>query len=268
MFDRLTRVLREQKLSLPMAVYDWLRSDARLRASDSYWRSIKGIHEGKRGFVIGNGPSLRTQDLERLNSEITIASNKIYLIFQETSWRPSYFTVCDPLVWLKIRHEVGRYVNLVHTYHHALGAPLALRKKIKFWRYLGAQKNADGSFSKDFCLGAYGGGTVTYENLQLAVHLGLNPIYIIGCDHFYSGEENISGNALVEVNDQENHFIKNYRKPGEVVNSANLDLMNESYRRARSFAEQNGIKIYNATRRGHLEIFERADFDEVLRNDT
>ena len=31
------------------------------------------------------------------------------------------------------------------------------------------------------------------------------------------------------------------------------------------YAEHHNIKIYNATRGGHLEVFERVNFDDVLK---
>ena len=45
--------------------------------SQLYLSSIKNKFKGQRGFVIGNGPSLRVEDLERIKNEVSIASNKI-----------------------------------------------------------------------------------------------------------------------------------------------------------------------------------------------
>ena len=59
---------------------------------------LRNIYLGRRCFILGNGPSLRVDDLGRLKGEITFASNKIYLAFDKTEWRPSYFTLCDLLV--------------------------------------------------------------------------------------------------------------------------------------------------------------------------
>jgi hypothetical protein len=39
-----------------------------------------------------------------------------------------------------------------------------------------------------------------------------------------------------------------------------------AYARAKEVCDREGIKIYNATRGGKLEIFERADLDKVLDN--
>lgn len=38
-----------------------------------------------------------------------------------------------------------------------------------------------------------------------------------------------------------------------------------NYQAARRYAETHGIKIYNATRGGELEVFERVDFDSLFR---
>ena len=60
-------------------------------------KKYKDIHKGKRIFVIGNGPSLKYDDLEKLkkNKEICIAANKIYLAFDNTKWRPNYLCISD-----------------------------------------------------------------------------------------------------------------------------------------------------------------------------
>ena len=236
--------------------------------SQLYLSSIKNKFKGQRGFVIGNGPSLRFEDLERIKNEVSIASNKIYLAFDEVSWRPDFLTVADPLVWQKVR-------DVIWTHHDLVMLPSYLVDSCPFsgdaivFRDLGNASDlwrVDNSvhFSSDLSKGAFGGYTVTYENLQLAVHLGLNPIYIIGCDHYYKGESETSPNLQVSTLDASNHFISGYRSPGEIVNAAPIEQMNESYRQARIFCDSQGIQIFNATRGGHLEEFERANFDDLF----
>jgi glycosyltransferase involved in cell wall biosynthesis len=60
--------------------------------------NLKDKHKNQRCFIIGNGPSLTIKDLEMLKNEITFASNRIYLCFNETDWRPTYLTICDAIV--------------------------------------------------------------------------------------------------------------------------------------------------------------------------
>lgn len=40
--------------------------------------------------------------------------------------------------------------------------------------------------------------------------------------------------------------------------------MSLAYKAARKYADAHGIKIYNATRGGKLEVFERVDFDSLF----
>jgi hypothetical protein len=265
--NKAKKLLREQRGLVFLALLDAFNRKRRVAASKPYWKDIKGIHSGRRGFVIGNGPSLLPEDLEKLKDEISIASNKIYLCFDQLEWRPDYFTVVDPFVWQRIRAEVGQHVSLVHLPDSLLGIPRSLRDKTVFWHTPNYASSSDAyNFSDNLEEGAYGGATVTYENLQLAVHLGLNPIYIIGCDHYFTEDINGKQGDLAVAGKESNHFIKGYLKPGDKVYPADIDVMNKSYQQAQRFAAENGVSIFNATRGGHLEVFERANLDEVIAN--
>lgn len=240
----------------------------------SYWQSLRGKYRGQRGWVIGNGPSLSVEDLDKLKGEITIASNKIYLAFEETDWRPSFVTCCDTVLWKKIKRECTKNYPRIHLSSLLINplTDLFSRKRI-FFKTLSPVKldpSLGCSFSDNVVKGMHNGYSITYENIQFAHHLGLNPIYIIGCDHYYGGEENMAGKDLVagkaQVEAKEiNHFHPDYRKKGEVVSPAFIDGMNAAYAQAQAFATKNNITIINATRGGHLEAFKRCDFDQIIR---
>ncbi|MEM7601388.1 MAG: 6-hydroxymethylpterin diphosphokinase MptE-like protein [Verrucomicrobiota bacterium] len=243
-------------------------------------KNLKDRETGKVGFVIGNGPSLQIGDLEclhELEGIVSIASNGIYLSYENTNWRPDYYSIADPLVWKKCKGEFSEF-------HDRVFSPRSLRAKQDsddaiYYRHLGVvpvenqRKSAERYFSSDLSVGAFSGGTVTYENLQLAAHLGLNPIYLVGCDHSYAGQgqsktENVSREILHESGIQ-NHFSPHYRKPGEKVLSANVLQMDAAFEEARRYSDQGDTRILNATRGGNLEAFERTDLDlvfEKLRN--
>lgn len=231
----------------------------------NYWTTLKNKYQGQRGFIIGNGPSLKIGDLTTLhkNNEISIASNKIYLSFNHTPWRPNFFSIADPILWEKIKHAIHKDIPIVHipTYLNASQC----NKKIKYWyarknNYTKSLKN----ISDNIVFGAYGGYTVTYENIQIAIHLGLNPIYLIGCDHFYPGEDNVKADEIIKQSENRSHFISGYRETGEQVHAAPIDKMNNAFLIANLYAKTSGIKIYNATRGGQLDIFERINLDDLL----
>ncbi len=57
----------------------------------------KNIHNGKRAFIIGNGPSLRKEDLDKLycHGEICFGANKIFKIYGQTEWKADYYMMTD-----------------------------------------------------------------------------------------------------------------------------------------------------------------------------
>ena len=240
-------------------VFFQIKRKLRYRKLDSdYWVSMKNKYKGKRGFVIGNGPSLLAGDLEMLQDEITIASNKIYLIFPETSWRPTIYTVADRLLWPKIESKVQKIFKVIHLPNYL---PVSNMSNIRYWNSPFSKFKK--IFSTNLVHGAYGGDTVTYENLQIAAHLGLNPIYLIGCDHNYQGEKNSRPGIVISQGPGQTHFSKNYRKEGESVLPAAIKQMEESYTIANESTRKRGVNIFNATRGGKLEIFDRVGFDSI-----
>lgn len=230
----------------------------------AYWASLAGKYRGCPGFVVGNGPSLTIDDLTRIFGQVSIASNKIYLAFDETPWRPNIYTVADPLVWGKIKDIV---LDLVPTVHIPDYLDCGSSPRVIPWRFLGNNEIDAGQsprFSDNLPLGLYGGNTVTYDNIQIAVFLGLNPIYLIGCDHYYAGEDDKFSPGERTHASARNHFHPDYRKPGEIVNAASIPNMNMAYEAASLYCRANKIEIYNATRGGCLDVFERRDLDQVF----
>ncbi len=85
----------------PYKIKRILEHRAYIRSEDSNkLKGYKNIHSGERCFVIGNGPSLTPEDLDKLKNEYSFASNHIYKIFDRTNWRPTYYVSVDK-AWLE-----------------------------------------------------------------------------------------------------------------------------------------------------------------------
>ncbi len=228
-------------------------------------QSLKDIHSGERAFLIGMGPSLKVSDLEMLKNEITFACNKIYLAFEETDWRPTYYSVSDTLV-AKNNHEIINQLNLtsfhrdnvskyIHENSHItwLRDLKTINKKVHFWDKLD--------------IGVFRGGTVLYMQIQMAIWMGIKEIYIIGADYSFdepkgTGEKSDVGEILIN-GDQSNHFHPDYRKKGETWAKPNLQMQFDAFSLAKGYCQKHGIKIYNASRETKLEVFERVNFDSI-----
>jgi hypothetical protein len=52
---------------------------------------MEGKYSGERIFIVGNGPSLNKTPLESLNSEYSMAMNRISMVYPDTNWRPSFY---------------------------------------------------------------------------------------------------------------------------------------------------------------------------------
>lgn len=229
----------------------------------------KNIHEGKRCFLIGNGPSMRVEDLNTLHRhrEICFGFNKIYRIYDETKWRANYLGISDPIMMENCQNELPQIegeIIATDQYHQVTDI------RFPFAQYMHVIPELYGmnhpGFSNDICKGVFAGFTVVYElGIQLAAYMGFKEIYLIGVDC----------SILGSITDKRNHFIDNYfyeneKKSWKIRDNMACDVakqMKIAFEKAEIYCSENGISIYNATRGGELEAFERVDFDEIWEDD-
>ncbi len=222
----------------------------------------KDKYKGKRCFIIGNGPSLRIEDLELLhkNKEFTFGLNRIYKIFDKTNWRPTFYCFVDYLMICNSFKEIVD-VDCNHKFildYFNIGGENCPPKRTDF-NYLHVNcmeyKYKFPKFGTDAARTLYMGYTVTYIAIQLACYMGFSEIYLLGVDH-----------SLNVRNYREAHFVDGYFGPNEITYALQMDASTLAYRKSFHYIKNIGVKIYNATRGGVLEEFERVSFDEIMRN--
>lgn len=248
------------------------------------WADLRGVHSGKRAFIVGNGPSLQLNDLECLTGEVTFASNKIYLAFDSVDWRPDYYTVCDHMV-ARQNCESIRKLDLEMLLPVSLqGFDCSNSSVLWYPEHKGNEVFRDDSpvesensrfgFSKEAVFGIHGGYTVLYHQLQLAYHMGIREIYLVGVDFSFSvPKSNVVDTRFNDPAHREalvsggevNHFHPDYRKAGEHWTIPRLDLQALAFRKARAIFEADGGFVRNASRHTALVELERVDFDVLLR---
>jgi len=82
------------------------------------WETLRAANLGHDDWlVVGNGPSLRVEDLESLAHIPSVASNKITLLFDRTQWRPTLYTIADPLLLFKLPSSHFKDIPLTLTPH-------------------------------------------------------------------------------------------------------------------------------------------------------
>ncbi|WP_435011817.1 hypothetical protein P12x_006051 (plasmid) [Tundrisphaera lichenicola] len=227
-------------------------------------RALRDRHRGRRGVVLGNGPSLRVEDLGRLGGDVTFASNKIFLAFPETSWRPTYYSVSDILVAQNNLEEINT-LRLAKIFGSSVKEVFPDRTDILWLR----ERNApEQSFSEDCAECVYGGFSVVYYQLQLAFHMGIREVYLIGMDFSFAvptgtGQMSIHG-EVIKSEGEVNHFHRDYRKPGETWTMPRLDKQQEAFACAKAAFERHGGVVYNASRSTKLEVFPKVSFDTIF----
>lgn len=243
-----------------------------LKSRDAqYLKSLRNIHRGERCFVIGNGPSLKAEDLDRLMGEISFASNRIFCIYPKTKWRPTYYICVDPYALESgmdsIKNE-GTYEKFIN-FAVKKKETKANEEKYENIHYIYLKSNFSIKRGKEKvdCLSDNvshyftQNATVTVNAIEFAVHMGFSEMYLLGVDNNYAIKLDEKGKVYKEKSMRTSYFegVK-----GEEFVAQPVDYMNRSYMAAKKFAEENGVKIYNATRGGKLEVFERVDFDELM----
>lgn len=214
------------------------------------------IHRGKRCFIVATGPSLKMKDLDSLkeHKEICISMNSIYYSFDKTDWRPDYF-VAEDYKW--ISSEPQEFFNDLPIQVKFIGDTSDVfwnkehKKNIyQYHQHYEYCYDRLPKFSDDFSKRSYMGSTVTYACLQLAAYMGFKEIYLLGVD-FTDG--NTTDGKYHHFHDEEKLVAVCFKRQVEAA-----------YRSAKQYANQHGIKIYNATRGGKLEVFPRVDFDALF----
>ena len=234
------------------------------------WELLKTtLPQSDTWVVVGNGPSLTAEQLDSLSHFPSIASNKIGLIFDQTAWRPTIFSIADPLLIFKMeRDDLDGYPLVVCP--RSVFFSVNHRKKLA-WRAISLrsarQKLAFRELSVDPLKdGFYGGKTITIFNIQLAMWAGAKRIYLLGCDHNYV-EPQYAGVKKIPHGEVSNHFDPNYRKQNEVVNNAPVARMNEAYAFTRLLADACEVEIINLTPGTKLTAFELGDFESAVLGD-
>ncbi len=284
-FDLLNNIIKSVQISLQEVIYYTIRSENELLALESYTKNMiinvydqstynekkhnkriadyENIHTGKRCFIVATGPSLKTSDLDILweNNEFVFSMNNIFPALNRTKWKPNYYIIADKI---SIAENTQKIIDLEFS------KKFVADTVDLFW-----EQNTDNEinkfhlcveycrtelprFSFDLIKRLYDGWTITYICLQFAVYMGFKEIYLLGVDFNYPKDADV--HTL--------HFTNEYyNQTSEIVktgNKANVKGMHLAYKKAKEVADELGIKIYNATRGGCLEVFERVDFDSLF----
>ena len=247
---------------------------------------IKSLHNkfnGRRCFVIGNGPSLSRMNLDLLVNEVIIGSNGVYKLFEKFKFRPNYLLFQDSRTILGKAKEINE-LNGIPKLVALNASHLVKRDKFTYFfnlvHHLGWENIQTSSaeerkgnapfFSNNFGEVVSNMGNVTHTGIQLAFFLGCNPVYLIGCDHsmidlmkdFEPGHVKITKENLPIF--QKYHFTKNYYKIGDEIGIPFIELENIGYKTCLDFFDSAERQLLNAGIDSRVPSIPKVDFDSLF----
>ena len=230
---------------------------------DNKFKKLQNRAQGRRCFIVGNGPSLQINDLDILIKEDCFASNEIWKVFDSTKWRPRYYFLQERYSTETLDFLMNidaEYIFLSDYYCRFHKGELNEKTICLNAKYCLSRSEME--FSEHIEKYYIMGSTVSYMAMQVAVYLGYKEIYLIGFDNSYKYEIDKNG-RINDTGKQGAHF---YQEDDPKANVANIYEMGKCYEAFRKYAKSNGIVVKNLTDGGNLDIFERDNLESVLRS--
>jgi hypothetical protein len=236
---------------------------------------FKNCHKDVPAYVIVTGPSLKKQNLLKLEGELVFTVNSFYKHEYIKKINPRYIFFLDSNLFNSNTIKNSNfYANAKALYNNATfflplfrGFKAVTKNQIlpvelcRFVAFGGVEGDNDLNL-ESLMPNMHGVGAFA---LASAVYMGCNPIYLLGFDHDYLANRGVN-----------HHFyegstvdIPNYIEPllgdrvpydEEMITNYNLW---QNYRNILRVAKDKNIKIYNSTDGGYLDIFELKSFNEI-----
>lgn len=244
---------------------------------------LKENAPAKRCFIIGNGPSIKKQDLHGLRDEFVFSCNHFDLSPSFSQCVPNVHMVTDPRIvgWegteeiadriMSSCSQVGVESFIVTAQAYPMMSKVRKPEKVDV-RYvlqnrrvpLKGELNA-ANYLPDF-------HTVVHAQICLAIYMGFSEIYLLGCD--CTGFVSFAETGTVDDADKQYGFEMDEATKKSVVRAkTSSDIASElrwyasifdDYRRLYDYCCQRGVKLVNLTEGGVLDCLPRMHLDNVL----
>lgn len=252
-------------------------------------RMLKDIHKGERCFILGNGPSLKKENLELLKNEIIFTVNQISRLPQYDLLNPKYHFWVDGNFFkidmkkpedrelLEVMSNMGNSDTICFfpleresfCIEHGLDKKLnihffATKPRLTFYE----------SFEKDIDYTKYlpGFGTVVQYCICMAIYMGFSEIYLLGCDNTgimvtmkSALKENDENDYAYAVSDNEKRRMENLLTRHSIEQYA-IDYAHTltAYRLLYAYCKKKGIALINCSSNTVIDSIPRMGLYDVI----
>ena len=236
--------------------------------NDSHHRlmNLRNINNGKDCFIVGNGPSLKKMDLNRLNKKHCIFFNGAFDLRRFTTPECRIHLCEDRLVFEDHQEKLNSLDGLLIYPSDLLHLIKSKNPIITEFHRGHPERKEDWPKAVDLQSKYpifYWGGTVAYYGLQVALWMGFKNVYIIGVDLSYSIPESViqNGSVLTSTEDDPNHYKSSYFGKGLRWHVPMPERMQKAFSKLSNKDKVNNI--FNAGMGGNLNCFPRVDFTDI-----
>lgn len=217
----------------------------------SYLKQYKDKYRGARCFIIGTGPSLKKEDLNKIKKEVLIGVNSLCL-WKEIVPYIDYFFIGDIYAYRRLAMDLpeGTFLSSYCIRKCGkIGKSNYQELPVSRFNYFVPYTR---KFSKDISKVIYDFNSVIFLAIQFAIYAGFSEIYLLGVDCNYNTQK------IYAID----HGIR-HRK--EYMRNVGIDMI-ENFRFIKTYIEKNNlhVSIFNASDGGMLEVFSRVSIKDIL----
>lgn len=220
-------------------------------------KRYNGKHKGERCFIVANGPSIKDMDLSYLENEITFGLNRIYLLFNNTNFRPTYYICVNELILEQFSDEINqlempKFLNWNRRHY--------FNQEDQSISYVKSKMVIRDTFQYDLTKPTVIGATVTFVGLQIAYYMGFKQVIIIGLDHSYKEKATPSKLEVRTAEVDESHFHPEYFPKGAMWQAPDLLRSEIDFEIAHTAFNNDNRQILDATIKGKCNVFPKVDY--------
>ena len=269
----------------------WLFSK-NLRHEMSRNKKLKNTHEGKRCFIIGNGPSLKHHDLSLLEDEFVFTVNYMMKSDYFKILNPNYHLFFDPIVFgLNPDKEADKEkIELIFKTHESnpeMTYIIPYRRRLNFIKlfpkhkfiFIYNRKIYTSQLNKASYLHRVTPGfqNVIVYAINTAIYMGFREIYLLGVDmtgfleHFeYNKVNDQWGHSYTKTEEEIAIILKTLEK-NKIDNEFYLKTYGKTLEHLKIMqnnAKANNVKLINASQHGAIDFLPRVDYETIFSKNT
>lgn len=249
-------------------------------------RELENLYSGKRCFILGNGQSIRQQDLSNLKNEIVFVTNDFVRYDRYRDVRPNYYLIMDPIIY-KRENELGKKstekifsikeMETKPVFFFPYKAKKIIEEEYKWDQWADiyyiddSLTYIDGQFKKYNlskpvpCFGA----VVLYAAI-IAVYMGFKEIYMLGIE-----QTNIIDHINAYLGEDITRYAFSYGKEQQELQQRILTLNSlettlsgyvkifHMYGEVYKICQKCGVEMYNCTPKSLVKDMPKRNFDEL-----